>query len=112
MPGGVPFVDLARQNAAIADGLKAALDRVMSSSAFVLGEEVERFEAEFAAYCGVRHCVGVASGTAALTIMLQAAGIGPGDEVIVPAHTFIATALAVHHAGAEPSFVDVDRVTA
>ncbi len=108
MPGGVPFVDLARQNAAIADGLKAALDRVMSSSAFVLGEEVERFEAEFAAYCGVRHCVGVASGTAALTIMLQAAGIGPGDEVIVPAHTFIATALAVHHAGAEPSFVDVD----
>jgi dTDP-3-amino-3,4,6-trideoxy-alpha-D-glucose transaminase len=109
MPGGVPFVDLARQNAAIADGLKAALDRVMTSSAFVLGEEVERFEAEFAAFCGVRHCVGVASGTAALTIMLRAAGIGPGDEVIVPAHTFVATALAVHHAGGVPVYVDVDR---
>ena len=109
MPGGVPFVDLARQHAAIADGLKAAFDRVMTSSAFVLGEEVERFEAEFAAYCGVRHCVGVASGTAALTIMLKAAGVGPGDEVIVPAHTFIASALAVHHAGAVPVYVDVDR---
>jgi dTDP-4-amino-4,6-dideoxygalactose transaminase len=111
MPGGVPFVDLARQNTAIADGLKTALDRVMSASAFVLGEEVEQFEAEFAAYCGVRHCVGVASGTAALAIMLQAAGIGRGDEVIVPAHTFIATALAVHHAGAVPVCVDVDRGT-
>jgi dTDP-4-amino-4,6-dideoxygalactose transaminase len=107
MPGGVPFVDLARQHAAIADGLKAAFDRVMTSSAFVLGEEVEQFEAEFAAYCGVRHCVGVASGTAALTIMLQGASIGPGDEVIVPAHTFIATALAVQHAGAVPVCVDV-----
>ena len=109
MPGGVPFVDLARQHEAIADGLKTALDRLMRSSAFVLGEEVEQFETEFAAYCGVRHCVGVASGTAALTIMLQAAGIRPGDEVIVPAHTFIATALAVHHAGAVPVYVDVDR---
>jgi len=108
MPGGVPFADLARQHEVIADGLKAALDRLMRSSAFVLGEEVEQFETEFAAYCGVQHCVGVASGTAALTIMLQAAGVGPGDEVIVPAHTFIASALAVHHAGADPAFVDVD----
>jgi dTDP-3-amino-3,4,6-trideoxy-alpha-D-glucose transaminase len=111
MPGGVPFVDLARQHEAIADDLKAAFDRVMTSSAFVLGEEVEQFETEFAAYCGVRYCVGVASGTAALTIMLQAAGIRPGDEVIVPAHTFIATALAVQHAGAVPVYVDVERGT-
>ena len=109
MSGGVPFVDLARQHEVIADDLKAALNRLISSSAFVLGEELEQFEAEFAAYCGVRHCVGVASGTAALTIMLKAASVGPGDEVIVPAHTFIATALAVHHAGAVPVCVDVDR---
>ncbi|MGN6167715.1 MAG: DegT/DnrJ/EryC1/StrS family aminotransferase, partial [Solirubrobacteraceae bacterium] len=64
---------------------------------------------DFAEYCGTRYCVGVASGTAALTIMLQAAGIAPGDEVIVPAHTFIATALAVIHAGARPVCVDVDQ---
>jgi dTDP-3-amino-3,4,6-trideoxy-alpha-D-glucose transaminase len=111
MPGVVPFVDLGRQHTPIVDELRTALDRVMSSSAFVLGEEVEQFEAEFAAYCGVRHCVGVASGTAALAIMFAAAGVGPGDEVIVPAHTFIASALAVHHAGAVPVYVDVERGT-
>ena len=108
MPG-VPFVDLARQHAGVVDELKTAFDRVMVSSAFVLGEEVEQFEVEFAAYCGVRHCVGVGSGTAALGIMLKAAGIGPGDEVIVPAHTFIASALAVHHVGAVPVYVDVEH---
>jgi len=104
---GVPFSDLARQHEAFADELKRGLDRVMTSSAFVLGEEVEQFEGEFASYCGARHCVGVASGTSALVIMLQAAGVGPGDEVIVPAHTFIASALAVCHAGGDPAFVDV-----
>src|ERR1700733_12864363 len=104
---GVPFSDLARQHEAVADELKRGLDRVMTSSAFVLGEEVEQFEGEFASYCGARHCVGVASGTSALVIMLQAAGVGPGDEVIVPAHTFIASALAVCHAGGDPAFVDV-----
>ena len=77
----------------------------------MLGEELEQFEAEFASYCGVAHCVGVASGTAALTIMLQAAGVGAHDEVIVPAHTFIASALAVRHAGAVPVCVDVDHRT-
>ena len=107
----VPFVDLARQHAAVVDELKTTFNRVLESGAFVLGEEVEQFEAEFAAYCGVPHCVGIASGTAALTIMLRAAGIGPGDEVIVPAHTFIASALAVHHAGAVAAYVDVDRGT-
>ena len=76
-----------------------------STSAFILGEEVERFEEEFARYCGVRHCVGTASGTAALTLALMAAGIGRGDEVIVPAHTFIASALAIVHAGADAGAV-------
>src|SRR5262249_30084915 len=71
----------------------------------------EHFEDEFASYCGTRHCVGVASGTAALVLAFQAANIGPGDEVIVPAHTFIASALGVLHAGATPVFADVDRGT-
>ena len=105
----VPFADLARLHAPVAEELSTTFNRVLGSSAFILGEEVERFEAEFAAYCGTRHCVGVASGTAALTIMLQAAGVAPRDEVIVPAHTFVATALAVMHAGATPVCVDVDR---
>ncbi len=104
-------MDLARQHAPLAQELRAAFDQVLDASAFVLGEEVERFETEFAGYCGTRHCVGVASGTAALTIMLQASGIGAGDEVIVPAHTFIATALAVLHAGAVPICADVDTGT-
>jgi dTDP-3-amino-3,4,6-trideoxy-alpha-D-glucose transaminase len=108
---GVPFVDLAREHAQIAGELRAAFDRLLGSSAFILGEEVHSFEAEFADYCGVAHCVGVASGTAALTIMLRAAGIGRGDEVILPAHTFVATALAVVHAGATPVCVDVESGT-
>jgi len=84
--------------------LQAAFDRVVRDSAFILGEEVERFEDEFAAYCGTTSCVGVASGTAALTLALIAAGIGRGDEIIVPAHTYIATALAVVNSGATPVF--------
>lgn len=111
MPDRVPFVDLRRQHRAIAEELRAAFDRVLEAGAFILGEEVARFEEEFAAYCGVRHCVGVASGTAAITIALKAAGIGRGDEVIVPAHTYIASALGVLHAGAEPVFCDVDEST-
>lgn len=107
----VAFVDLARQHAQIADALSTTFNRVLASSGFILGEEVERFETDFAAYCGTRYCVGVASGTAALTIMLQAAGVAPGDEVIVPAHTFIASALAVMHAGATPVCVDVEQGT-
>ncbi len=107
----VPFVDLSRQHAPLREELGAAFDRVLGASSFVLGTEVEAFEARFAEYCGVSHCVGVGSGTAALTIMLRAAGIGAGDEVIVPAHTFIATALAVMHAGARPICVDVERGT-
>jgi dTDP-4-amino-4,6-dideoxygalactose transaminase len=107
----VPFVTLDRQHAALAGELTAAFQRVTAASAFVLGAEVDGFEAEFAAYCGAPECAGVNSGTAALTLALQAAGIGPGDDVIVPAHTFVASALAVLHAGATPVFCDVDDDT-
>jgi dTDP-4-amino-4,6-dideoxygalactose transaminase/DNA-binding NarL/FixJ family response regulator len=107
----VPFVDLERQHAPLAEELRLTFDRVARSGAFTLGEEVERFEADFASYCEVEHCVGVSSGTAALTLALAAAGIGPGHEVIVPAHTFIASALAVIHAGATPVLCDVDDAT-
>src|SRR3954447_22541667 len=107
----IPFVDLARQHEPIRAELRAAFERVVGASSYILGEEVARFEEEFAAYCGAEHCVGVASGTAALTIAAHAAGIRPGDEVIVPAHTFIASALGVLHAGAVPVFCDVDPGT-
>jgi dTDP-3-amino-3,4,6-trideoxy-alpha-D-glucose transaminase len=109
--GVVRFVALERQHAVIEQDLRAAFVRLLGSSAFTLGVEVERFEAEFADYCEVGHCVGVASGTAALTLMLRAHGIGAGDEVIVPAHTFIASALAVAHVGATPVLCDVDDGT-
>ena len=105
--GNVRFVALELQHAPISGELKEAFARLLGSSAFTLGVEVERFEAEFAEYSDARHCVGVASGTAALSLMLEAYGIGPGDEVIVPAHTFIASALAVHHVGATPVLCDV-----
>jgi dTDP-4-amino-4,6-dideoxygalactose transaminase len=93
------------------DEIHDAIGRVLRDSAFVLGTEVERFEERFAQYCGTEYCVGVSSGTSALQLMLQAAGVGPGDEVIVPAHTFIASALAVVHAGATPVLCDVDAAT-
>jgi dTDP-4-amino-4,6-dideoxygalactose transaminase len=107
----VRFMALERQHESIGDELYGAFDRVMAASAFTLGEEVERFEDEFASYCEVGYCVGVASGTAALSLMLKASGIGPGSEVIVPAHTFIASALAVAHVGATLVLCDVDEDT-
>jgi dTDP-3-amino-3,4,6-trideoxy-alpha-D-glucose transaminase len=107
----VPFVSLGRQHAALANDLRAAFARVIGASSFILGEEVEAFEHEFARFCGASECVGVASGTAALALVLIAAGIGPGDEVVVPGHTFIASALGVVHAGATPVFCDVERDT-
>jgi dTDP-3-amino-3,4,6-trideoxy-alpha-D-glucose transaminase len=107
----IPFVDLGRQHGPIQDDLRAAFERVLGASSYILGEEVARFEEEFALYCGARHCVGVASGTAALTIAALASGLQPGDEVIVPAHTFIASALGLAHAGAVPVFCDVDPGT-
>jgi dTDP-4-amino-4,6-dideoxygalactose transaminase len=103
----IPFVDLARHHAAIERDLRLAVDAVLESGDFVLGARVREFERSFASYCGVGHCVGTASGTAALTLALRAFGIGRGDEVIVPAHTFIATALAVVDVGATPVLCDV-----
>jgi len=107
----IPFVSLGRQHAALGNELRAAFERVLSAGAFILGAEVEAFEREFADYCGADDCVGVGSGTAALALILIAAGVGPGDEVLVPGHTFISSALAVLHAGATPVFCDVQRDT-
>lgn len=107
----VPFVALDRQHAALEDELQEAFDRVWRTGAFILGGEVDAFEREFADYCEVAACVGVSSGTSALALALIAAGIGRGDEVVVPAHTFIASALGVLHAGATPVFCDVQADT-
>lgn len=103
----VRFAALDLQHAPLKERLHTTFERLLDSSAFTLGAEVEAFETDFGAYCGVDHCVGVSSGTAALTLMLRAHGIGPGDEVIVPAHTFIASALCVAHVGATPVLCDV-----
>jgi dTDP-3-amino-3,4,6-trideoxy-alpha-D-glucose transaminase len=91
--------------------LHAAFERVMQSGQYILGDEVEQFEEAFASFCGAQHAVGVGNGLEALTIALRARGIGPGDEVIVPAHTFIATWLAVVECGARVVPVDVDPVS-
>ncbi len=109
--GHVPFMALDREHAEIRSELRSCFDRVLRHGTFVLGRELERFEAAWASACGTAHCVGVGSGTAALTLLLRAAGVGAGDEVIVPAHTFAATALAVLAAGASPVLCDVDDGT-
>ena len=93
------------------DRLSEALDRVARSGRYILGPEVEAFEEEFARYIGVRHCVGVANGTDALTIALRALGVGPGDEVVMPSFTFYATAEATLVLGAQPVFCDIDPAT-
>jgi dTDP-3-amino-3,4,6-trideoxy-alpha-D-glucose transaminase len=93
------------------DRLSEALERVARGGRYILGPEVEAFEEEFAAYVGVRHCVGVANGTDALTIALKAAGDGPGDEVVLPSFTFYATAEAALVLGAQPVYCDIDRDT-
>lgn len=98
----VPFLDLGATYAELQTELDAAWRRVMESGWYILGKEVDAFEAEFAAYCGVGHCVGVANGLDALHLVLRAWDIGPGDEVIVPSNTYIATWLAVTYAGATP----------
>jgi dTDP-4-amino-4,6-dideoxygalactose transaminase len=110
-PQQVPFVDLAAQYAAISSEIGAAMDRVLRRTDFVLGDEVGLFEEEFAEYCEAGYAVGVDSGTSALELALRAFGIGPGDEVITVANTFIATVLAISCAGATPVLVDVDRAT-
>ncbi len=104
----VPFVDLQAQYRSIKSEVDAAIQRVLDTSAFVLGREVEAFERAFAEYVGAEFCVGVSNGTAAIQLALTACGVGAGDEVIVPANTFFATAEAVSTANASPVFVDCD----
>ena len=107
----VPFLDLRAANADAEEALQGAAQRVVASGRYLLGPELERFEAAYAAYAGANHCVAVGSGLDALRLTLQAAGVGPGDEVLVPGQTFIATWLAVSAVGAEPIPVDVDPAT-
>lgn len=106
----IPFLDLKPAYAELKPDLDAACQRVMASGSLILGPELEAFEAEFARFCGVSHCVGVGNGLEALHLTLRAWGIGPGDEVIVPSNTFVATWLAVTYAGATP--VPVEPVEA
>jgi dTDP-4-amino-4,6-dideoxygalactose transaminase len=108
----VPYFDLKAQYASLREEVLAALDRVGQRAAFILGEEVQEFEKEFAAYCGVRHCVAVNSGTSALHLALLAAGVKPGDEVITTPNSFIATAEAISYTGSTPVFTDIDPQTA
>jgi dTDP-4-amino-4,6-dideoxygalactose transaminase len=108
----IPLIDLEAVHEPIADELRAAFDRVFRSSIFISGPEVAAFERQLATYVGVDRALGVASGTCSIILMLLAAGIGPGDEVIIPANTFWATAEGVHHTGATPVLVDVDPRTA
>lgn len=108
----VPFTSLDNGDPQLLAELQDVVVRVSRDAAFTLGEEVESFEREFAVWCGAKHAVGVSSGTAALEIALRGLGIGPGDEVIVPTNSFIATAEAVSAAGATPLLVDVDEGTA
>jgi dTDP-4-amino-4,6-dideoxygalactose transaminase len=104
----IPLVDLPLQHGQVAAEVEAGLSRLMRTGAFTDGPDVAAFEAEFAEFSGARHAVGVGSGTDALELALRALGVGPGAEVIVPVHTFVATAEAVLRVGAEPVFVDVD----
>ena len=107
----IPFYDLGEQHAAIRGDIERAVASVLSGAHFISGPEVAAFESEFAAYCGARACVGVGNGLDAITLTLRALGIGSGDEVIVPGHTFVATWLGVRLAGATPVGVDVSEDT-
>ena len=108
----IPFLDLKAINLTQRAELMEAFERVLTSGWYIMGSELTAFEAEFAAYCGARECVGVANGLDALTLSLRALGIGPGDEVMVPSNTYIATWLAVSHVGATPIPVEPDERTA
>ncbi len=103
-----PFLDLKATYEELKPEFDAAYQRVMDSGWYLLGKELEAFESEFATYCGSEYCIGVGNGLDALVLILRAYDIGPGDEVIVPAHTFIATWLAVSQVGATPVPVDVE----
>ncbi|ESR23046.1 DegT/DnrJ/EryC1/StrS family aminotransferase [Lutibaculum baratangense] len=107
----IPLLDLKAHYAALRPEIEPAVLSVLASGNYVLGEQVQQFERDFAAYCGTRHAIAVNSGTSALHLALLAAGVGPGDEVITSPLTFVATASAIVYAGAQPVFVDVDPET-
>ena len=107
----IPLVDLAAQHAEVADEVDAAFREVFRSTAFINGPAVESFEAAYAEFVGVRHCVGVSNGTDALELALRSCGVESGDEVLVPANSFVATAESVARIGAIPVFADVDSTS-
>jgi len=107
----IPFLNFAPMHSAIRAEMTAAFESVYDSNWFVMGKHLESFEAAYAAYNGVRYAVGVSNGLDALVLGLKALGIGKGDEVIVPAHTFVASALAVSHTGAKPVFAEPNPKT-
>lgn len=107
----IPFVDLKAQYKSIQSEIDAAIANVIAETAFISGKYARAFEAEFAEWLGVEHCIACANGTDALEIMMQSMGVGPGDEVIVPACSWISTSETVSFVGAKPVFVDVDRET-
>ncbi len=107
----IPLVDLKAQYASIKSEIDTAIAQVVESTQFIMGEEVRAFEQEFAAFCRAKHCIGVASGTAAIHLALHVADVREGDEVITSPFTFTATAEAIYHTGAHPVFVDIDPQT-
>ena len=107
----IPLLSLKAQHERLAPELRQAVLKVVDSGTFIMGPEVKQFEAEFAAALGARHAIGVSNGTDALRVALEAVGVGPGDEVLIPSFTIIATATAVSALGAAPVFVDIDPVT-
>ena len=107
----VPLVDLKANFKSIEDEIRGGMEAVLEKTMFAMGPILNDFEKDFADFCGTRHAVGVSSGLEALSIALRCSGIGPGDEVILPANTFIATALGVSNTGATPVLVDVDPKT-
>jgi dTDP-4-amino-4,6-dideoxygalactose transaminase len=107
----IPLIDLTSQHRMLRDEINSAVQGVLDRGDFILGQDVSKLEEEFAAYCGTKYAIGVDSGLSALELSLRAFGVGPGDEVIVPAHTFTATAAAVTFTGAKPVFVDADPET-
>lgn len=107
----IPLVDIVRQDKKIQPQITAAIKKIIKKGDFILGKEVEEFEKEFAKYCEVKYCVGVACGTDAILLALRALGIGLGDEVIVPANTFISSVLPIIYLGAKPVLIDIDPDT-
>ena len=106
--GSIPFVNLDRQHESIRDEISVAIDDVIRSKAFILGPFVESFEKAFAAFHGVKHAIGCSSGTSAISLTLEALGVGAGDEVITVGHTFAASAGAIRNVGAMPVLVDIE----